>query len=113
MNGIGSGGRTSSDTGRSSVGVENFETMLDFRWKPPNLVEIGPNLPRSGQILKRSGRTGRDFAGFQRDLAENRPNLDETSPDLNEILVDLEEIRPDLDLTGKTTCEIHPTVEKK
>ena len=106
MNGIGSGGRTFSDTGRSSVRVENFETMSDFHRKPPNLVEIRPNLPRSGQISKRSGRTGRDFPGFQRDLAENRPNLDE-------ILVDLEEIRPDLDLTGKTTGETHPAVEKK
>ena len=107
------GGRTSSDTGRSSVGVENFETISDFRRKPPNLVEIGLNLPRSGQISKRSGRTGRDFVGFQRDLVENRLNLDETSPDLNEISVDLEEIRPDLNLTGKTIGETHPAVEKK
>ena len=113
MNGIGSGGRTSSDTGRSSVGVENFEIISDFRRKPPNFVEIGPDLPRSGQISKRLGRTGRDFTGFELELAKNRPNLDETSPDLNEISVDLEEIRPDLDLTGKTTNETHPAMEKK
>ena len=62
MKGVGSGGWNSSNTGRSSVEVETFETKLDF-------AEIH-------WIWSRLGRICRDLVGSQRDQAESQRDLD-------------------------------------
>ena len=68
MKRVGSGGRNSSDTGRSSVKVETFETMPDFR----NYAKFWSRLGRIYRDLAESqrdlGRSQRDLAGSQRDL---------------------------------------------
>ena len=86
MNGIGWGGCTSLDTSRSSVGVENFETMQDFAgnhqiwlrldWS----VEIWPNVE---EIVVDLDEILSDLSEISVDLEENRPNLDEILPDLD------------------------------
>ena len=68
MKGVGSGGWNSSNTGRSSIGVETFETKLDF-------AEIHRIWSRLGRICRDLVGSCKDLNGSRRDQAESRRDL--------------------------------------
>ena len=76
MKGVGSSGWNSSNTGRSSVEVETFETKLDF-------AEIHWIWSRLGRICRDLVGSQKDLGGSQRDQAESRRDLIGSQRDLD------------------------------
>ena len=75
VKGVGLGGWNSSNTSRSSVGVETFETKLDF-------AKIHRIWSRLGRICRDLVGSRKDLDGSRRDQAESRRDLIGSQRDL-------------------------------